>query len=107
MREYDALANLLESNFHQDWDLECEDEDAVVRQYARTNLQTEIDRAREQTLAFIAAHGLDTCKAFDRHFPSTIVIGSTDEEGRDWLLWLAQRLEEYRDLAPTRPDGRP
>lgn len=103
MPDYENLHQLMSAYFHQDWDLEADDEDGVLQNFARTTWPEEIDRTRDQATAFAEAHPEGLKQAFEDRFAPMIDTGETDADVRAWLHWLAERLGEHRSLAPDKP----
>ena len=85
--KYPNLSVLMGGYLHQDYDLEYEDDDAAIRDYAATHGEPELRQTVEEFDQLLATPEAGLLRRFEDGVGDLdYIVGETDSEARAWLL---------------------
>jgi len=99
---YSMLEQLVNAYFNPDWPDDYDDEEDVLRGFARTNWRDDAAALISQVDRYIEEHPRGILEAFEADFEPMITIGSDDQEALRWLLWVRNRVSAYLSMCPQR-----
>ena len=94
MQRFPYLSDLLGGYFHQDAYDDDQDDEAIMRTFRQTSWEYQRLGVRADIRRFLHQHAGELLNAVELAFRPCIIVGSTDDDARAWLMKIDALLDE-------------